>query len=787
MTAPGKRNHFPFFQRFAQTIRSQGPEWILRYRVLILAVFCLLTIAGVYGAFHLGADFSIDIVFLTEDEEADYFDEFKERFEESARDIIVLLTGEGLFDQEALAMLERLTVALEKVDGIEKVVTVLNAPAIQGTDEGILIEPLGDPLPSNPSEIDALKQRALSSRLFRRWFVSETGDVLAVVARLAPYVQTAKEKTRVVNAVVSITHSTVEDRFPVFFSGLPTIENETTERGLRDTRIFFLLSCLLLCGFLFVTFRSLAGMYLPLTAVVAAVILLLGLMSLAGQKINIINMVIPSVLLVYGIADSIHLLHRYYEELGKGDSKRTALVATIRQMFMPCFMTSFTTAAGFFSLTTATIQIIKDFGLFAGIGILLAFVVNIFLLPILLSFHPTPRREGKIWEGRGAIERVLTSVGHLNERFPRVLLSLGVLLLIGSALMSTRVEIESYILEELTEGNPVVQANRIMEQKMAGVFSYQVEVAAGEEGGCLEPDFLKKVDTLASHIETQPWIRTTLSVVDLLKEMHQAMHGGDPAFYRVPESRELVAQYLLLYGMSGDQEDLDFLITPDHAYLRISSMGVDMGTSNHFELIERTERMAAGLFGAPASFHVTGKTLIAQNALSHVIRDMLVSLFTAFVIIGVTISILYRSLRLGLISMYPNLVPLVFTLGFMGFFGIHLRTSTVVIFSVSLGIAVDDTIHYISRFREEFFKTDDYLVSMYNTLRSAGRAILLTTMIMVAGFSVFLVSGFNAARDFGLLASITVASSLLGTLLFLPVFLNTTKPWKKGGKVGFSD
>jgi predicted RND superfamily exporter protein len=216
-------------------------------------------------------------------------------------------------------------------------------------------------------------------------------------------------------------------------------------------------------------------------------------------------------------------------------------------------------------------------------------------------------------------------------------------------------------------------------------------------------------------------------------------------------------------------------------------MGVDMGTSNHFELIERTERMAAGLFVAPASFHVTGKTLIAQNALSHVIRDMLVSLFTAFVIIGVTISILYRSLRLGLISMYPNLVPLVFTLGFMGFFGIHLRTSTVVIFSVSLGIAVDDTIHYISRFREEFLRTDDYLLSMYATLRTAGRAILLTTLIMISGFSVFLVSGFKAARDFGLLASITVTASLLGTLLFLPVFLNTTKPWKKDKKAGFSD
>jgi predicted RND superfamily exporter protein len=363
---------------------------------------------------------------------------------------------------------------------------------------------------------------------------------------------------------------------------------------------------------------------------------------------------------------------------------------------------------------------------------------------------------------------------------------MGVLLLVGSALMSALVEIESYVLEELSEDNPVVRANHVMEQEMAGVFSFQVQVRAGEEGGCLDPDFLREVDALESFIASQPWIRKTLSVVDLIKEMHQAMHGGDPDYYRVPETRELVAQYLLLYGMSGDQEDLDLLITPDHSTLRISSLGVDMGTTNFFALKERTEQRAAGLFVPPASARVTGKSLVAQNALNNIIRDMLTSLFTAFVIISVTISILYRSLKLGLISMVPNVIPLIFTLGFMGFFGIHLRTATVIIFSVSLGIAVDDTIHYISRFREEYFRTGDAIPAMYGTLRSAGRAILLTTLIMISGFSVFLVSSFKAAQDFGLLAGITITSSLLGTLLFLPVFLNTVRPWKKKGKPGIS-
>jgi hydrophobe/amphiphile efflux-3 (HAE3) family protein len=784
---PRGNRRLPFLQRLGGTLRNDGPEWILRARVPILAVFCLLIFGAAYGALHLGADFSIDTLFLSKDEDADFFEAFKERFEESGRDIIVLLHGEGLFSTEALTLLARLTGALEGIDGIEKVVTVLNAPSIHATEDGIRIEPLGEKIPDSPSAVEALKQKALSNRIFHRSLVSESGTTLALVARLAPFVESQEEKTRVVEEVMATTHSTVEGRFPVYFSGFPVIEREMTVKGLRDTRLFMVLSGLILCFFLFITFRSAAGMYLPLAVVVAAVLFLLGLMWMAGQKINLINMVIPSVLLVYGIADSIHLLHRYYEELGKGGSKREALVLTIRHMFIPCFLTSFTTAAGFLSLTTATIQIVKDFGLFSGIGIMLAFVVNILLLPILLSFHPAPKREGRIWKGEGAIERVLKGVGLLNERFPRVLLSLGGLLLVGSALMSTRVNIESYVLEELKEDNPVVQANRLMEEEMSGVFSYQVQVTAGEEEGGLDPEFLRHVDELESFIAGQPWIRKTLSVVDLLKEMHQAMNGGDPAFYRVPETRELVAQYLLLYGMSGDQEDLDLLITPDHSILRISSMGVDMGTTNFFKLKERTERMAAGLFVPPVSARVTGKSLVAQNALNNIIHDMLTSLFTAFLIISATISILYRSLKLGMISMVPNVIPLVFTLGFMGFFGIHLRTATVIIFSVSLGIAVDDTIHYISRFREEYFRTGDDVISMYGTLKSAGRAIVLTTLIMISGFSVFLVSNFKASQDFGLLASITLLSSLLGTFLFLPAFLNRMKPWKTGGKRDIND
>lgn len=753
------------------------PEALLRHRFPILAILCALTLAGFYGILHLRADFSFEMVFLSDDEEAEFYRTFKERFEESSRDIVVILRGEDLFRPEGLSLVRGLADALEQIDGVEKVVSILNAPLIQATDEGIVIGALAEQPPEDAADVQALREKALGNRLFRRWLISEDGTVLALFARLAPFVQTEKEKSPVVEEVQSVTESIVGPRFPVAYSGIPTIQKEYTNRGLRDLQGFILLSACIVCVFLYISFRSAAGVYLPQATVGVSVVLLLGLMSLCGEKINLINNVVPSLLLVYGIADSIHLIHRYYEELGRGGSRKEALIATIRTMGAACFMTSFTTAVGFFSLTTATIHVVKTFGMFAGVGILLAFSVTILLLPILLSLHPRPERRGKTWAGQGLIARFLLRVGVLNERHPRALVGGGVVLLLASLPLSNRLGIEAYLFEELAEDDPMVQANRIVEEKLAGILTYEIQVGAGEPEGALDPGFLARVDRLEAFVSSQPWIRKSLSVVDILKEMHQAMHGGDPAFYRVPESRELVAQYLLLYEASGNQQDIDVLLTPDRSHVRIVSQGIDMGSRNYFELKAKTEASAAEIFLPPASFRVTGRSLLAMRAIDNVIRDMLVSLFSAFLVICVAVSLMFRSWRVGLISMVPNVIPLVMTMGFMGLAGITLRTSTLIIFSISLGIAVDDTIHYITRFREELLRTGDYTGSMHRTLQSAGRAIVLTTLTMIAGFVVFLSSDFKASQDFGLLASMTLGAALLGSLLFLPASLNLVKPW----------
>ncbi len=774
------------YSRIRVRIHSIGeafPSWILDHRFFILGVLGLLVAASVYGMLHLRADFSFEMIFLSEDEEVAFFEAFKQRFEESSRDIVVLIKGHNVFSREGLIRVQKLTSDLEKIEGIEKVTTILNAPFIRPVEGGVAIEPLAVDIPEEDEEIEVLKQRALQSRLFKRMLISEDGTTLAFLARLAPNIQTEKEKRPVIDAVRQAAFRLMSDRYEVYFSGIPTIQKAYTDQGLRDLKVFLLLSVAVVCFFLFVTFRNLQGLYLPQVVVITSVILILGLMALCRQKINLINNVIPSLLLVYGISDSIHLIHRYHEEVQRGHSKRDALLVTLRRMAVACFMTSFTTAVGFLSLVTATIHIIKTFGLFAGLGIMGAYAVTIVLLPILLYLHPKVQIARTSYHKDGLIERLLLAIGSANEKVPRLILGSGLVVLGVSLYFCTQVNIESYILEELTEKNPIVRANHIVERDMMGVFPYEVEVVAGGEGDGLEPAFLTRVDQLQSFIASKPWIRKTFSVVDLLKEMHQAMHGGDPTYFRVPETRELVAQYLLLYEMSGNVEQLDVLITSDHSSLRLACQGIDMGTKNFFALKQETEKKASELFAPPQGIHVTGRSLLAQRALNNVIRDMLWSIFSAFGIIFVAVAVLYRSFKIGLIAMLPNVIPLVCTMGLIGVVGMNLRTSTVITFAIALGIAVDDTIHYVTRFREEVWASGDYVASMYRTLRSAGRAIVVTTLIMIAGFLVITVSEFKATRDFGFLASVTLATALIGSLMFLPSAINVFKPWKVDPRV----
>ena len=762
-------------------IGTRVPRVILNFRWLVLAALAVILVLAGTRMIKLDADFSFEQMFLSNDPEVTYFDEFQDRFASRHRDMVVILHGEGIFTPEGLSAIDKLSSRLEGDPDLDQVTSITNVDYIEGVEDDVLIHPFVQKIPAGEAELGRLREAALSNRLYHRYLISEDGRTTAIFARIGPHLNTERENRPVIDRIVAATEEIVGDRMEIHYSGIPTIQKEYTYVGMHDMRFFIGISAVIICTALLITFRNFHGLYLPLIAVSTCVVYTLGLMRICGEKINIISNVIPSLLLVYGIANSIHLISRYYEELRSGKNKRDAVLTTIRHMSVACFMTSFTTAVGFFSLCSAYIHIIKIFGFFAGMGILFSYIVTILFIPIALSFHPPPSLAGTAWEGGGPINKVLAAFTRFNRRSFRPVFVIGLTILVFAVIFAFRVNIESYIMEELSQENPIVVANRIAEEDLAGSMPIEIAVDAGVEGGAIEPDVMRAVDALCEFASAEPMIGKAIAVPQILKDMHKAMNGGEEAYYAVPPSREMIAQYLLLYSMSGKEDMINLFLSADHRYARVSLMGADMGTHAYFDLKKRLEEKVSELFPSTAKVRVTGRSLLAQRALNKLIRDMMVSFFLAFGVIFLSVAILFRSVRVGLVAMLPNIVPLVATLGFMGAAGITLRTSTVIIFAIALGIAVDNTIHYLSRLRSEIAEGREYEEAMSRTMANTGRAILFSSIIMVAGFTVFLVSDFVALNNFGILGSLTLTVGLVSSMFFLPACVTMFRPWKARG------
>jgi uncharacterized protein len=765
---------------------------ILRFRWLILGSILIVSGLAVWEAKRdLKFDFSTDSLFLSDDPERDFVDEFQEIFGEDDGILMPLFSRNSgeIFTIEFLKQLKIITREIGKLDHIDRSMSIINSPYIKAGEDNFTVKDFMKRLPRDEQKLAELREIAVGHNIYRNQIISADGKTLGMIIEFEPKYEDVDlrrpilhEINRIIEEGVARAEAAEPDAGKIewHIAGIPEVEEEYSRILREDTATFVILSFICVAILLLLVFRNAHGIYIPLGAVGFAVLWTVALMALFDEKINVISNAIPSLLLTIGVADSIHILSRYYEEVGNNLAKREALRSTIKHIGLACFLTSTTTAVGFISLYTAHITLIKNFGLFAGIGVLLAYIVNITWMPAMLSLHGEPTRGIKEKLDHGLMGRFMAACGHatINHKLPIILVGLGIL--VFSIIGASMLKIESHMMEELPDYNPVSVSNTFAETHMTGIIPKEFSIA-GEPGSMKNPDVLRAVDQLQRFIEEDPaYISKTMSLVDMLKEMNQAFHDGDPAYYVVPESRELVAQYLLLYESGGNREDIDRYINFDYSRLRLSAFARDFGTAYHFDFRDKINEQIKGTFPEQVNeVRMTGTSVIASTALDNLINDMLTSVLTAFFFIFVMVVMLFRSVKIGAISMIPTALPTLLTLGFMGVAEIYLRTSTVIIFSVSMGIAVDNTIHFIARFRSEILKDWDYPAAIMRTSLSTGRAIVFTSIILILGFSVMGTSDFLALQNTAILGGATLLTALFASILILPVCLLIFKPYKQ--------
>lgn len=746
-------------------------ELLLKYRFVVLVGALMAWMAAGWLATQLEFNYSFWTLFVSDHPEVVKLERYHDQWGEDTSVVFIGLRardGQAL-TPDGLAVVDALEREVEKLDGIESVTSVLSASTIRGEDDTLIVGPLTQTVPRTAEAAAGLRAELQDSRLLRGNLISENGRTTAIAARIRSELRDASQRNPVLRNIERLAaEATTGTELQPLMVGIPVAQWVYSQKLSQDLSVFLSLSGMFLALILAVMFRSLIGVLLPLGVVGAATTFTLATMHLTDGQFNMINTAIPTLMLVIGIADAIHMMAHFRQRVANGMSRDHAIADMLSHLGPACFLTSMTTAVGFASLLSARIATVKDFGLYASIGIGYAFIFNLVLIPVGLSLvrRQQPLGGNKVDYGRGILTRALDKLAIGSLHHPGAVLLLGVALVAVAVFGTSQVRIESRMFEEVPDDDPVVQAHRTMEEDLPGVTSFALDVTT-EAGAVIDPEVLQALDAMAATAERHAAVDRATGLADIIKEMHRANHNGDSDYYAIPDSRALIAQYLLV--AEGDLTER--VVNAERSRTQVWMRGPEVLSSTWEDLRAKLERQAAEL-PPGVEVVVTGGSSMAMRALRTIVRDILSSLVGAAVVIFLLMSLLFRSLRVGLISMVPNLLPLLFTVAVMGFGGIWLRTSTVVIFSISLGLAVDDTIHFLVRFRRELARTGGTVEgAIHAAMRWSGRAIVYTSLLLIGGFWILLLSNFKATQDIGGLGGVTLISALFADLLLLPALL----------------
>jgi predicted RND superfamily exporter protein len=521
------------------------------------------------------------------------------------------------------------------------------------------------------------------------------------------------------------------------------------------------------------------GVAAPLAVVTLSVVSCVALIAGLGWKLDMSFGMAPTLLTAIGVAHSVHILSEFRARFRATGDRREALVRTIYLVGTPCLLTSLTTAAGFAAMSFVPIKSVAHLGIYSALGVLAAFFLSLTLLMALLSFgrrHREPVAEvaaDAAAKGGHRVRAALEAIAafDIRQRVP-ILVGFGVVFALCFVGMS-RLVVDTNWLDDFSDRMPIKETTLRVDRVMGGTTNLIYVFDAGEPDGIKEPAALREMARVQRVAEEHaPLVRKTYSLVDILRDLNQAFHAGDPAWLRLPESRELVAQYLLLYETSGG-EDAEEFVSSDYRRASLELRLALAPTSATAELVDAIDAELAREPLETTTLSLTGIGALWLQLMDYIVSSQIQGFLLAFCAIAAMMVLIFRSFATGLISMIPNLAPVALALGAMGAFGVFLDYSKIMIAGVAIGIAVDDTIHLVSRTRHEFLERGNYAEALRAAMADVGRALFITSVALICGFLVFTLSVLHTQLVFGVLLAATILTALIADFLLMPALVLT--------------
>ena len=778
------------------------------YRHPLITLLVLLTITGslLVEMRHLTFDTSSESLLHKNDPHRLEYDRFRQMFGQD-RSIILAVSSKNIFKEDFLKKLKALEREIETtVPYLKKVDSLITARSISGKNGTLHVGELLESWPKQPMDMKMLRRRVMSNPFYLNHFISEDGTMTALVieteavivdepisesdilagfsdnpeaaegqAASGSHFITAKEIREIVADIERIIPRYQAENFDIGLTGSPVVVDVFNRAVAEDMSRCSLLAISVIALLMGLLFRRLSGVCIPLFVVVTSVISTLGIMAMLRVDIKIMTAILPVFILCVGVADSVHILSAFFREYHSGISKEDAIARAMKNAALAVLMTSLTTAAGLLSFAFAEISAIGEMGIFSAIGVVFALGFTLCMIPPLLALIPLKPVIRKDRSPR-LMNRILNGTALLSADHAKKVVFFSALLFVLSAAYLPKLHYVDHMLNYFPDHMKVKHDIIRIDKGLSGIITFEAVIDSGKENGLHDPVLLKRIDAFSRRLQNDPatpGIRKVVSIADIVKEINQALHDDDPSYYTIPNDRRLIAQELLLFENSGSEE-LEPIVDTGFSKTRVSIKVPWLDSMGLYRLGNQIGRLLEEMFDGYAGVSLTGMSFILARTLPATLTSMRESYVLAAVVISILMIFLAGDMKTGLIAMFPNLLPIMLIMGGLAVLEIPLDMTSLMIGSIAIGLVVDDTMHFIHHFRRHFNQNGDARESVRLTLLGAGRAMLITSLVLAGGFLTLTVAELPNLSRFGILLAITLMLALMADFILAPALMVLT-------------
>jgi len=762
---------------------------VIRFRWLIIIGLILLTAFAMAGVKRIKIDISNESWFLPDDPLVIAKREFEEIFGNNDY-VAVLVEADDVFSPEILRMMRELGQELKnKLPYADKLTSITDMDFTRGTEEGLEVGNIvPDEIPTDPKEIAEIKRLAFSKKFLVNRLFSDDSKQSWILLRLRTYPETdatnMEEYPQLVvgKKALEIIHQDKYKNFNLKVTGMPVLNFEKRSYYNKEASRVFGISIIITIIALILILRSVRGLFIPLITAISSIIWVFGGMGWLGIKVDNTVMIMPVLLaLAVSIGYSIHIFNFFKQKFLLTGKRKESILYAVEHTGWPILFTAATTIAALLSFLFVDIKTIRWMGLSAGICVIAAYIIVMLFTPAILSFgkdrKPHPEYAEK---GDGKAEHFLMKFSDWVLSHPAQILSVFGIIVILLIIGLTKVEVDMRM-EKMGLKVPFrAKLWHINNTKVGSMWSYDVTIKFDDADKAKDPVVLRNLDILTDEISKFPCVKRAYSLADIVKDLNQVMHSDDPEYYSIPGNKELVSQLLLLYEMSGGTGSENW-VDYDYTTLRISAEVGDFMAKEFEKQWDYLETRTKELF-PDAKFGIVGVAVQFSTMAVYITKGQIRSLLIALIVITILMMIVFGSIKTGLIGMIPNIAPTIFAGGLMGFLGTPLDMMTMIIGPMILGLAVDDTIHFINHCKLEFWRTGNYRKAIRDTFRTVGKALFMTTLIIVLGFVAYITSLDKFCSNLGIYTIVAILAALLADFFVTPVLIMWTKPFGKEKK-----